>query len=149
MIEKKKYPGISDEAGCNLRRTMRRGERLRIYLIRDTGFNIVLHGRDARKLESLKLEIIHHFEQNFHRSGEELQIRALVLDVYKASAEEIKREVDNVLKPLHVTILINNIGTGLRPSGVVYSTFDRDEMADIEGYVVFFSFLSLILASLF
>lgn len=94
------------------------------------GFNVVLHGRNLAKLESVKNELSKEFGN--------ISFRTIIVDASKSGPDmykEIEAAVDS-LKGLHVTVLINNVGGGRRLStGGSYSTFDKDKPEDIDGLI--------------
>ncbi|KAF2722209.1 NAD(P)-binding protein [Polychaeton citri CBS 116435] len=67
------------------------------------GFNIVLHGRNEKKLEGVRQELLKQWPN--------LQTRLLILDAGKIAAEAGKLEAAVAqLKSLKITVLINNVG---------------------------------------
>ena len=89
-------------------------------------FNIVLHGRNATKL--------HHYRTELHDEFPHLSFRVIVADASKtgpAAIQKIKEIVDS-LKDLHVTVLINNVGTGDKRDGTCYSQVQDTEAEDID-----------------
>ena len=74
------------------------------------GFNVIIHGRNEKKLQGVKTEL----EQEFNG----IQVRLLVIDASLVSwTEEHDAKVLNVVKDINLTILINNVGgaAGIRP----------------------------------
>jgi 17beta-estradiol 17-dehydrogenase / very-long-chain 3-oxoacyl-CoA reductase len=96
------------------------------YELAKLNFNIVLHGRNATKL--------HHVRTELHDSFPHLSFRVIVADASKSGPEatsHIKEIVDS-LRDLHVTILINNVGTGGHIDGSVYSEIQDTPTEDID-----------------
>ncbi|PVH84260.1 NAD(P)-binding protein [Cadophora sp. DSE1049] len=100
-------------------------------LLASKGFNIILHGRNPGKLETLR--------QSMQEAHPDLDFRVLVLDASKDGVDanrEIKDAVDS-LKDLHVTVLINNVGGGEKCDGpfmepyVLYTTRDIDRLLNV------------------
>jgi 17beta-estradiol 17-dehydrogenase / very-long-chain 3-oxoacyl-CoA reductase len=90
------------------------------------GFNIILHGRNPCKLSSVKASIL--------QNHPETKIRLMVLDATTCSASDIESEV-KALGDLHVTVLVNNVGTGTTPSGHVFANFEEEEPRDIDAII--------------
>ncbi|KAG4441959.1 hypothetical protein IFR05_002578 [Cadophora sp. M221] len=95
------------------------------------GFNIILHGRNPTKLETLR--------QSMQDSYPSLSFRVLVLDASKDSVDanrEIQDAVDS-LKDLHITVLINNVGGGEKSDGpfmepyIQYTPRDIDRLLNV------------------
>src|SRR5689334_9594423 len=86
------------------------------------GFNIILHGRSQSKLASVKQDIL--------RAHPDLQVRILVLDAYR-TGPALHQDLAGIaasLRDLQITILINNVGTGYKPSGgETFQTFERED----------------------
>lgn len=89
-------------------------------------FNIVLHGRNATKL--------HHLQIKLHDEFPHLSFRAIVADASKSGPESSKhiQEIVDSLRDLHVTILINNVGSGGYRDGTVYAEIQDTEPEDID-----------------
>jgi 17beta-estradiol 17-dehydrogenase / very-long-chain 3-oxoacyl-CoA reductase len=89
-------------------------------------FNIVLHGRNATKL--------HHLRTELHDEFPHLSFRAIVADASKSGPESSKhiQELVDTLRDLHVTILINNVGSGNYRNGTVYAEIQDTDPEDID-----------------
>jgi 17beta-estradiol 17-dehydrogenase / very-long-chain 3-oxoacyl-CoA reductase len=93
------------------------------------GFNVVLHGRNPAKLDGVKKELSEEFAN--------VNFRTIIVDASKGGSDrnnQIEAIVDS-LKDLHVTILINNVGSSTRSTGPTYSTFDKDVPNDIDSLI--------------
>jgi len=94
------------------------------------GFNVVLHGRNQKKLEGVRDGLKEKFP--------EVEFKIVVIDASVGGAKGIKRmeKVKNELRELHITILINNVGGGARVSGGdSFTCFEKDEPEDIDGLI--------------
>ena len=100
-------------------------------LLASKGFNIILHGRNPLKLETIR--------QTMQDAHPDLDFRVLVLDASRDGVDanrEIKDAVDS-LKDLHVTILINNVGGGEKYDGpfmepyIQYTPRDIDRLLNV------------------
>ncbi|TVY52647.1 Very-long-chain 3-oxoacyl-CoA reductase, partial [Lachnellula suecica] len=89
-------------------------------------FNLILHGRNPTKLLSVQKSILALYPT--------VQIKLMVLDASTCSAAEIEREVAK-LRELHVTVLVNNVGTGTTPSGHVFANLEDEETGDIDALI--------------
>ncbi|KAH9214465.1 hypothetical protein DL95DRAFT_389443 [Leptodontidium sp. 2 PMI_412] len=90
------------------------------------GFNIILHGRNPLKLETLR--------QSMQDSHPSLDFRVLVIDASKDGVDancEIQDAVDS-LKDVHVTVLINNVGGGEKSDGPFMEPYGRYTPRDID-----------------
>jgi 17beta-estradiol 17-dehydrogenase / very-long-chain 3-oxoacyl-CoA reductase len=89
-------------------------------------FNIVLHGRNATKL--------HHLRTELHDEFPHLSFRVILADASKSGSESSKhiQEIVDSLRDLHVTILINNVGSGGYRDGTVYAEIQDTEPEDID-----------------
>jgi len=96
------------------------------YQLANLGFNVVLHGRNSIKL--------HHVRHELQNEYPHLQFRILLIDASKSGAESLKDIHDTVegLKDLHITILINNVGTGAKNDGPVMQSFIETTPEDID-----------------
>jgi 17beta-estradiol 17-dehydrogenase / very-long-chain 3-oxoacyl-CoA reductase len=100
------------------------------YELADRGFNIVLHGRNSTKLHNVR-----HALQNDYPH---LSFRIIIADATKSGSESLKNIKDIVgsLKDLHLTILINNVGTGAKASGAeVADVFVQSSPDDIDALI--------------
>ncbi|KAF4633248.1 hypothetical protein G7Y89_g4879 [Cudoniella acicularis] len=91
------------------------------------GFNLILHGHNSQKLQAVQYCLRETFPQ--------IQTRVLLLDASTHSLSSLKEleEAVETLKDLHITILINNVGTGATPSGHVFGNLECERPADIDG----------------
>ena len=71
------------------------------YELAQNGFNVVLHGRNATKLESVKAQLQDRFPK--------LGFRILIADASSTSYQQIDELVASI-HDLHLTVLINNVG---------------------------------------
>lgn len=65
------------------------------------GFNVVLHGRNARKLERVREELRQEYSH--------VQTRAMVLDAMNFNMVDMQHEVEQI-SSLPLTVLVNNVG---------------------------------------
>ncbi|CAK7243339.1 MAG: hypothetical protein STHCBS139747_004857 [Sporothrix thermara] len=72
------------------------------------GLNVVLHGRNAAKLEGVRLKLEAKYP---HR-----KFRVLIFDASQTPGPELDRLVATTLGDLHLTMLINNAGGGKAPA---------------------------------
>jgi 17beta-estradiol 17-dehydrogenase / very-long-chain 3-oxoacyl-CoA reductase len=92
-------------------------------------FNLILHGRNWSKLQDVCTSI--------NAAYPSIDIKIVLSDATKYGTESTK-EIQTIveeIKDLHVTILINNVGTGTRPSGHVFSNFDSDDPDDLDALI--------------
>jgi 17beta-estradiol 17-dehydrogenase / very-long-chain 3-oxoacyl-CoA reductase len=96
------------------------------YELAKRNFNIVLHGRNATKL--------HHVRTELHDEFPHLSFRVILADASKSGPEATKhiQEMVDSLRDLHVTILINNVGTGSHRDGTVFSEIQDISTEDID-----------------
>jgi 17beta-estradiol 17-dehydrogenase / very-long-chain 3-oxoacyl-CoA reductase len=96
------------------------------YELARRDFNIVLHGRNATKL--------HHVRTELHNEFPHLSFRVIIADASKTSPESLKhiQEMVDSLRDLHVTILINNVGSGAKRNGSVYTEVQDIDAEDID-----------------
>lgn len=80
------------------------------YELADRGFNIVLHGRNSTKLHNVRHELQTEYPH--------LSFRIIIADATDSGPDALERihEIAEGLKDLHITILINNVGAGAKPS---------------------------------
>lgn len=90
------------------------------------GFNLILHGRNQCKLSAVENAILELYPKT--------QIRFLILDSITCSPSCIEEAVAE-LRDLHLTVLINNVGTGTTPCGHVFSNFEDEEPRNIEAMI--------------
>ncbi|KAH8674530.1 hypothetical protein BGZ60DRAFT_526487 [Tricladium varicosporioides] len=89
-------------------------------------FNLILHGRNQEKLLTV--------QQTLKDRYPKIETRLLVLDASVATPEsqkELEREIEK-LKDLHITVLINNVGTGTTPDGHVFRKFQEEYSHNID-----------------
>jgi 17beta-estradiol 17-dehydrogenase / very-long-chain 3-oxoacyl-CoA reductase len=99
------------------------------YELADRGFNVVLHGRN-----SLKLHNVRHALQNEYPH---LSFRIIMADAAKSGPEALKH-IDNIVEPLrdlHITVLVNNVGTGFKSSGETIEAFAQNTPRDIDSLI--------------
>ncbi|KAI3342385.1 hypothetical protein F4824DRAFT_486088 [Ustulina deusta] len=88
------------------------------------GFNIVLHGRNPSKLETVRTELL--------AVHPDTETRVLVADAsqcHRPDAVDFSRIRDQ-LASLHLTILINCAGSGPKPAFGALETYGRDDILD-------------------
>ena len=68
------------------------------------GFNVILHGRNKQKLENVTQQLVKDFPQ--------VQTRIFVVDASSPETTSF-RDLQDMIRDLHVTILINNVGGDL------------------------------------
>ena len=93
------------------------------------GFNVVLHGRNPAKLDDTVKELREQFAN--------VDFRTVILNASQ-SGSDLNKNIENIVdsvRDLHITILINNLGSSTRPTGSTYSTFDKDIPDDIDGII--------------
>jgi short-subunit dehydrogenase len=86
------------------------------------GFNVILHGRNAAKLEGVKSELAAQWP--------EAELRIAVLDAHPFGAEAVEKLVRD-LHDLHITVLVNNVG-GSSNSSPTWRTLTGLEPADVD-----------------
>jgi 17beta-estradiol 17-dehydrogenase / very-long-chain 3-oxoacyl-CoA reductase len=95
----------------------------------EQGFNVVLHGRNSRKLERVQEEL----NQRFPKS----QTDILVFDANLSPSSSMEKEILAKLHGLKLSVLINNIGgtTGVQSRSETYSTIDKHTVEAIDGII--------------
>ena len=90
-----------------------------------SGFNVVLHGRDLAKLERVKA----HLGRDFPETG----VRIAVADASSSAAGQVQN-VLAILHDLHLTVLVNNVGGA---SGVSerFSLLQRQTPQEIDSLI--------------
>jgi 17beta-estradiol 17-dehydrogenase / very-long-chain 3-oxoacyl-CoA reductase len=96
------------------------------YQLAKKNFNLVLHGRNATKL--------HHVRTELHDEFPHLNFRVIIADASKSGPEASKHidEIVDSLRDLHVTILINNVGSGNHRDGKAYAEIQDTPAGDID-----------------
>lgn len=91
------------------------------------GFNVVLHGRNATKLEKVQKEL--------RRRHPESQTRIIVCDANLSPSSELERDVLAKVEDLTLSILINNIGgtASVQPPSETFSTIDQHSVDAVDG----------------
>lgn len=99
------------------------------YELADRGFNVVLHGRNSTKL--------HHVRHELQTEYPHLNFRIILADATQSGPEALKHihELVEGLKDLHVTVLINNVGTGSKSTGEVIEEFTNSTPEDIDALI--------------
>lgn len=84
------------------------------------GFDVVLHGRNKKKLEAVKAELLAEYPAR--------HVRILVLDVAECAGDHARLDaaVDE-LKDIKVKILINNVGGGAKRLWVPLQDYSEDD----------------------
>ncbi|KAF8855588.1 NAD(P)-binding protein [Acephala macrosclerotiorum] len=97
-----------------------------VYELANLGFNIVLHGRNGLKL--------HHVRHELQNEFPHLQFRIMQLDAANSGPESLKmiKEAVEAIKDLHVTVLINNVGTGAKNDGPTLQSFIETSPEDVD-----------------
>ena len=80
------------------------------------GFNVVLHGRNLTKLENVKA----HLQNQFPKAD----FQILVADASSTSHQQIE-ELAATLNDLHLTVLINNVGTAIKVAPLEDTTLEE------------------------
>jgi len=68
----------------------------------ERGFNIILHGRNEGKLDGIK--------EQLQKTSPDREFRIFVRDAEKELTDEILHNLQESLKDIHLTVLINNVG---------------------------------------
>ena len=84
------------------------------------GFNVILHGRNPDKLERTRIQL-----QREHKS---LQFKIAVLNASTATSQQIDDLVLN-LNDLNLTVLVNNVGGGVKIQPLERSTPEEVDFA--------------------
>ncbi|KAI0446271.1 hypothetical protein F4803DRAFT_559630 [Xylaria telfairii] len=85
------------------------------------GFNIVIHGRNPAKLESVRNELRAVYPG--------IEVRVVVADASQCQAVDFER-IREQFADLHLTVLINCAGAGPQPSFGTLETYTRDEILE-------------------
>lgn len=90
-----------------------------------SGFNIVLHGRNITKLESVKAEL-----QKAHPTRE---FRVLVINAATCYMEPETwiEEVLDLVQDINLTVLVNNAGGATQPSYATLDVYDSGRILDV------------------
>ena len=80
------------------------------------GFNVVLHGRNLIKLETIKAQL----QNQFPKVG----FRVLVADTSSTSHQQVD-ELVATLDDIHLTVLINNVGAAVKVAPLVDTTSEE------------------------
>lgn len=91
-------------------------------------FNVVLHGRNATKLEGVKSKLAKKFPKTSFRI-----VIADALLTGAASEKELSAIVDS-LQDINLTVLINNVG-GSPPMDMMFRTFHKNPLSDIDNMI--------------
>lgn len=92
------------------------------------GFNVVLHGRNASKLENVKTDLEAQFPQR--------EFKLVILDAC-ATGDVLHQGIERLTKEvsgLNLTVLINNAG-GTPPSSTLYQVLERNSPAATDGWI--------------
>lgn len=81
-----------------------------------SGFNVVLHGRNPTKLETIKAQLQKQFPQ--------INFRVLVADASSTSYWQIG-DLVAALNDIHLTVLINNVGNAIKVAPLEDTTFEE------------------------
>ena len=91
-----------------------------------SGFNIILHGRNPTKLEGVRRTLGQEYPQS--------EIRVIVADVSDSAQMQMRiSSIVEELRHLHLTVLINNIGGPPPLMEPLYKPFASNIDTDIEG----------------
>ncbi|KAH8163171.1 hypothetical protein CIB48_g5064 [Xylaria polymorpha] len=85
------------------------------------GFNIVIHGRNPAKLETVRNELRAVYP--------DIEVRVVVADASQCQAVDFDR-IREQLADLHLTVLINCAGAGPQPSFGTLETYARDDILE-------------------
>ena len=80
------------------------------------GFNVVLHGRNLDKLETIKAQLQNQFPK--------VQFRVLVADASSTSHRQMD-ELVATLHDIHLAVLINNVGAAIKVAPLVDTTSEE------------------------
>jgi 17beta-estradiol 17-dehydrogenase / very-long-chain 3-oxoacyl-CoA reductase len=99
------------------------------YALADHDFNVVLHGRNSTKLHNVRHELQNEFPH--------LSFRIVIADAAQSGPEAQKHinDIADSLRDLHVTVLINNVGTASKPHGPELSPFWQEIPEDIDALI--------------
>ncbi|KAI0186739.1 short chain dehydrogenase/reductase [Xylaria flabelliformis] len=88
------------------------------------GFNIVIHGRNADKLETVRDEI--------RAAYPDAEVRVIVADASQCHRREVVdfERIRDQLADLHLTVLINCAGAGPKPAFGALETYATDEILE-------------------
>ncbi|TRX95800.1 hypothetical protein FHL15_003354 [Xylaria flabelliformis] len=88
------------------------------------GFNIVVHGRNADKLETVRDEI--------RAAYPDAEVRIIVADASQCHRREVVdfERIRNQLADLHLTVLINCAGAGPKPAFGALETYASEEILE-------------------
>lgn len=84
------------------------------------GFNVILHGRNPDKLERTKIQL--------QKEHENAQFRIVVLNASTATSQQIDDLVTS-LNGLNLTVLVNNVGGGVKVQPLEKSTSEEVDFA--------------------
>jgi 17beta-estradiol 17-dehydrogenase / very-long-chain 3-oxoacyl-CoA reductase len=93
------------------------------------GFNIILHGRNPKKLAAVREALAEEYPES--------EFRVVVVDVCQEEHQVQKRiaAIVDELQKLHLTVLVNNVGgppPGMEP---LYKPLDANVVTDVEGMI--------------
>ncbi len=80
------------------------------------GFNVVLHGRNATKLENVKAQLQNQFPK--------VDFRIVIADASSTSYQQIDELVAS-LNDVHLTVLINNVGGAIKVAPLEDTTLEE------------------------
>lgn len=84
------------------------------------GFNVFLHGRNEKKLENVKAELLAEWPQR--------EVRILVLNVAECAGDHTQLDTAvEQLKNLNLKVLINNVGGGARRLWIPLQEYEQDD----------------------
>lgn len=84
------------------------------------GFNVVLHGRNEKKLENVKAELLAEWPQR--------EVQLLILDVAECAGDHVRLdEAINQLKDIEIKVLINNVGGGAKRLWIPLQEYGNDD----------------------
>ncbi|KAI1116285.1 hypothetical protein F5Y14DRAFT_440000 [Nemania sp. NC0429] len=90
------------------------------------GFNVVLHGRNRAKLETVRAELLRA------HPGAETEVRVVVADASQCHRPEAAADLDRIVRDelagLHLTVLVNCAGAGPKPTFGPLESYSRDDI---------------------
>jgi 17beta-estradiol 17-dehydrogenase / very-long-chain 3-oxoacyl-CoA reductase len=94
-----------------------------------SGFNVILHGRNQTKLEGVKKQL--------SKDHPKLSFRIVTADAADSSPEMLKQinKIVESLKDVNLTVLINNVGGPPPKLERLFKTFDENTPSDIDGFM--------------
>ncbi|KAI1817432.1 hypothetical protein GGS20DRAFT_574888 [Poronia punctata] len=92
------------------------------FELASTGFNIVLHGRNPTKIETVKREL--------EKKYPGIQTRTVIADGSKCQTIDFDQIIKKSLEDINLTILINCAGAGPNPTFGALESYGADDILD-------------------